>query len=326
MTKQHSEDIKILAVKYYKTHLNKVKTCDIFECTPRSLGRWIEKYDDTGSIKNRQREYKSYKITQEQVKFIITELKKDKTITIDDLLKKVKNKYNDLELSRMHLSRIVRDNNITLKQTRLRHEPIIRYGQPINIKKQIDDIICIDETSLNGFMTRYRCYEKIGKRCLIKTDNQEVFKKYTGIFAISTDGVIGYEIYDKGGIDSDRLIIFLNKYITNKYSNKLIILDNASSHRNYKVKQLINEKNKILYSVPYQHYTNSIEQYFSLLKNRLKKQKGIGLITLKNNIKEIIETLPKNMYKNIFKGSYERNKEYKKYTSRRIRPPKKYKI
>jgi hypothetical protein len=161
---------------------------------------------------------------------------------------------------------------------------------------------------------------------LVKTDNQEVFKKYTGIFAISIDGVIGYEIYDKGGIDSDRLMEFLNKYITNKYSNKLIILDNASSHRNYKVKKLINEKNKILYSVPYQHYTNAIEQYFSILKNRLKKQKGIGLLMLKNNIKEITKTIQKNIYKNIFKGSYEREKEYKKYNSRRIRSPKKYKI
>jgi transposase len=136
MKKQHSEDLKILAVKYYKTHLNKIKTCDIFECTPRSLGRWIEQYDETGYIKKSHRDYKSYKITQDQVKFIITELKKDKTMTMNDLLRMLKNKYNNLELSRMHLSRIVRDNNITLKQTRLRHEPIIRYGQPINIKNK----------------------------------------------------------------------------------------------------------------------------------------------------------------------------------------------
>jgi hypothetical protein len=55
------------------------------------------------------------------------------------------------------------------------------------------------------------------------------------------------------GIDSDRLYKFLEKYITKKYKNKLIILDNASSHRNAKIKELVNKHNTLLYSVPYQH-------------------------------------------------------------------------
>ena len=49
-----------------------------------------------------------------------------------------------------------------------------------------------------------------------------MFKKYTGIFAISYDGVLGWELYDKGGIDSDRLYEFLEKHITTKFKNKLI--------------------------------------------------------------------------------------------------------
>ena len=32
----------------------------------------------------------------------------------------------------------------------------------------------------------------------MKTESQEVFKKYTGIFAISSKGVLGYEVYKKG--------------------------------------------------------------------------------------------------------------------------------
>ncbi len=47
-------------------------------------------------------------------------------------------------------------------------------------------------------------------------------------------------LYNKGGIDSDRLLVFLERFITNKYKNKVIILDNASSHRNIRVKELIN--------------------------------------------------------------------------------------
>jgi hypothetical protein len=40
----------------------------------------------------------------------------------------------------------------------------------------------------------------------------------------------------KCGIDSDRLYEFFEKYITKKYKNKLIFLDNASSHSNEKLK------------------------------------------------------------------------------------------
>jgi len=69
-----------------------------------------------------------------------------------------------------------------------------------------------------------------------KTQSQEVFKKYTGIFAISTKGILGWKLYEKSGINADRLYEFLETHITNKYKNKLIILDNASRHRNDKIK------------------------------------------------------------------------------------------
>ena len=97
-------------------------------------------------------------------------------------------------------------NNWNWEQIKDFYKKVSRYN--------LDDLISIDETSLNTLEIRKHCYETIGKRCTIKTTSLEVFKKYTGIFAITTKGVIGYEIYDKGGIDSNRLIDFINKFIT----------------------------------------------------------------------------------------------------------------
>jgi len=57
-------------------------------------------------------------------------------------------------------------------------------------------------------MIRIKCYEELGKRCVVKTESQEVFKKYIGIFAISSKDVIVYEVYKKGGIDSNRMVDF----------------------------------------------------------------------------------------------------------------------
>lgn len=161
---------------------------------------------------------------------------------------------------------------------------------------------------------------------VIKTKSQEVFKKYTGIFAISSKEVLGWELYNKGGIDSNRLYDFLEKYITSKFKNKLIILDNASSHRNDKIKELVNKDNILLYSVPYQHFTNSIENYFSMMKARLQKLEGSTYNELNENIKKVIKDIPKEIYENIMKGTYERVVKYvKKKVSNRLKILKNYK-
>ncbi len=57
---------------------------------------------------------------------------------------------------------MINDNNITLKLTRIRLEPVKRFGKDININSKIKDfydevkkykmadIICIDETSIKS--------------------------------------------------------------------------------------------------------------------------------------------------------------------------------
>jgi transposase len=259
MPTHKSEDYKLSAVEYYLTEdKTQEEVCKIFKCSARSLLRWVDKYNENGKIKRHNRKPVAYKVHKDQVKFILDEIKKNKTITMQDLLEKLKEKYPTLSLSRFHLNRIVNDNNITLKITRIRHEPNKRFGKDIDINKKIKefynevkkykikDIICIDETSIKSLQKRHHCYSDIGKRCVIKTQSQEVFKKYTGIFAISTKGVLGWELYENSGINTDRLIEFLEKYITTKFKDKLIILDNASSHRNERIKELVNKHNNIL--------------------------------------------------------------------------------
>jgi hypothetical protein len=124
--------------------------------------RWVEKYNDEGEIKRHDRPPVAYKINKNEVKYILDEIKKNKTITMEELLIKV------------------------------------------------------NETSIKCLQKRQHCYSEMGKRCVIKTTSQEVFKKYTGIFAITSKGVIEWDLYEKGGINTDRLIKFLEKNITSK--------------------------------------------------------------------------------------------------------------
>ena len=333
-THNNSNKYKEIAVQYYLVEdKSQEEVCKIFKCSRRSLMRWVQKYKKDGKITGYKRSPKAYKVHKEHVDFLLQEIKKNKTITIEDLLHLLKNKYPNLDLNKSHISRIIHNNNITLKMTRIRHEPVKRFGKDIDINKsikefydevkkyKIEDIICIDETSVKSLQKRNHCYSEKGKRCVIKTQSQEVFKKYTGIFAISVNGVVGLDLYEKSGINADRMVEFLEANITNKFKNKLIILDNASSHRNPKVKEVINKDNHLLYAVPYQHFTNSIENYFSMLKSRLQKLDGLTYPELKENITKTIRNIPKEKYRNIIKGAYERPEKYvsKKNKTRKIK-------
>ena len=323
MPTHKSEDYKLSAVDYYLTEdTSQLETCRIFKCTPRSLMRWVQQYKKEGNVNIHYRKPVAYKVKKEYVKFLLDEIKKNKTITLYELTEKLKETYKDIDLSTTQIFRVMNDNNITLKLTRIRHEPTKRFGKDIDInskikefyeevkKYKIEDIICIDETSIKSLQKRNHCYSQKGKRCVIKTQSQEVFKKYTVVFAISVNGVIHWDLYEKGGITTDRLIEFLEHNITSKLQNKLIILDNASAHRNERIKKLINKHNNILYAVPYQHFTNSIENYFSMLKSRLQKLEGLKYENLKENIQKVISEIPKEKYENIFKGAYDRPEKY----------------
>jgi hypothetical protein len=102
-------------------------------------------------------------------------------------------------------------------------------------------------------------------------------------------------------------------------------LDNASAHKNDTIRDLVNKHNKLLYSVLYQHFSNAIENYFSMLKSKLQKFSGLKYENLKENIVKAIDIIPKEYYKNILEGVYNRNKKYIPKNKTRKNPKKMYK-
>lgn len=77
--------------------------------------RWVEKNQITGTTHRKQRDYKAYKVKQKYVDDIKEELHKKPTITIAELLTTIQTNYPDFDISPVHLWRLVRDSNITLK-------------------------------------------------------------------------------------------------------------------------------------------------------------------------------------------------------------------
>ena len=121
--------------------------------------------------------------------------------------------------------------------------------------------------------------------------------------------ILSYTVYSKGGMDSNRLIEFLNKFLL-EHKNKLIILDNASCHRTKVVKDLIQLNNNLLYTIPYNHRTQAIEGFFNVLKSKLAKKKGFTYEELCKNTEAVLKDIPKKTYQNLIWGCY--FKPYKK--------------
>lgn len=76
--------------------------------------------------------------------------------------------------------------------------------------------------------------------------------------------------------------------------------------------------------MPYQHFTNAIENYFSIFKSRLSKLDGLTYNELKANINKVIRDIPQENFLNIFKGAYNRKEKYIKSSITRKKIPKNY--
>lgn len=78
-------------------------------------------------------------------------------------------------------------------------------------KYDLSKIVYLDEISVTVQMKPNYSRCELGKRCVQKTTNNNVFKKYTLLVAINYKGVIGWTLYKEGGITAEKLILFLDK-------------------------------------------------------------------------------------------------------------------
>ena len=107
MPAHKGNDHKLTAVQYYLVEdKTQEEVCKIFKCTPRSLMRWVERYQNEGNVNIHYRKPVAYKVKKEYVKLLVDEINKNKTITLHELNQKLKDKYKDVNLSTTQIFRI----------------------------------------------------------------------------------------------------------------------------------------------------------------------------------------------------------------------------
>jgi len=324
VVKQHTSDYKISAIKHYEKSGNYTETCRVFDCKRQSLRRWYNLYSDDKELKRKSRRQGSYKIPKDLVDFASSRIKEKSDIFMKDLLEEVKTKFPDIDISRQHLGDIIRDNNKTRKRLRHIHKPSTYWGKPRNhnqevidyltkIKNEdIDNIIALDETGIYASLkgSYGRC--NLGKRCAYTTTDNKVFKKYSLLIAINTRGIVGWKLYEEGAVNSERLTAFIAEYITPKFENNIIVMDNAGFHKTQDVKREIQKRNRFIYSIPYYPRSNPIENFFSQLKHYIKKESPIGYSEINRVIEKSLTYIKPINYKRVFQYAFDKDALKKK--------------
>ena len=120
--KQHTEDYKLNAVRYYLNHQDLRETCKIFNCKYQSLSRWVKTYKHSKSVKRKTRKNRNIKITPKIEKFVKDYVKKYPTTTLWEYSKLIKENYN-VELSDKSIYNILHKHKITRKRVRSKYYP-----------------------------------------------------------------------------------------------------------------------------------------------------------------------------------------------------------
>src|SRR5690349_17041142 len=126
--KHKSEDYKLAAVRHYlQQSRNRNVTARAFSCPKRSLARWTRRYRDTQAIQRQNRESVAYKVTEEQAAWAAEYVRTHQTISSPELVRAFQERFPGAVMSTRHLSRVVRENNLTRKRTRHGHFPRERF-------------------------------------------------------------------------------------------------------------------------------------------------------------------------------------------------------
>ena len=140
MPSHKSTDVRKIAIEYYnENNISQKEVAKIFQISEKTFWRWLDKYENTKELERKKRKAVSYKITQKEVDYVKRLIETYPTYSIHLLWNKMSERFDNFSISESQLRRVIRDNNITRKRTRIRHYPETRYNKPINLNEMMNE-------------------------------------------------------------------------------------------------------------------------------------------------------------------------------------------
>ena len=152
-------------------------------------------------------------------------------------------------------------------------------------------MIFIDETWAKTNMTRLRGRAPRGERLIDKTPHGH-WKTTTLIAALGIEGIRCSTVVD-GAVNGDVFEAFVQQVLLPELRpGDVVIMDNLSSHKRTRIRELIEEKRaELRYLPPYSPDMNPIESIFSKIKQALRSLAARTQDALWNAMQTILDAV-----------------------------------
>lgn len=291
----YSHDLKAKVVKYYHTYSDSYRNISrIFDISKSTVHRWIyekmtvDKHKDDTIDELIDTYINNNPLTQ--LKYIKNYLYQEHNIVVS--LTTIWRKIRVLGISR---KKVYKRKTLTCNTPEIKKEFIAKVN---NHKKTI---YCLDETSIEVHVHPSYGYTKKGKRCYYDSKTKRNPKKLHGIFMISPENIVNYELHD-GPINQEKLISFLSN---SKFDGD-ILMDNCSIHHGKLVKNYLSKEGvDVLYNVAYSPELNPIEEVFGIFKRNLRCRIIDKISDMKKYIDDEVERINEEInLRNFYKHSF----------------------
>jgi transposase len=291
---------------------------NILHISRSTLYEWVKLYanDPTFSlplyhINIRRRLNKTVvtkKVNDSFINYLKNYILTNKIISMKHLRSHMISLFN-ISISKGHMYRLLKDNNLTYKHMQKYKLPIkINYEErktslKLKITKAKKNIISIDETSIElGCRPNYGWSTK-GKPCkYLVTEKRQ---RFTLLMAINKTKIIGYQLF-KNACNGENFKDFISDKVKPKMKKANLLMDNARIHHYTKFKEYTkNNDMNIIYNIPYCPEYNPIEYVFNILKKDLSHGKIDTYHDLENFMKHFHKKTNKTKFRTFFNKSFD---------------------
>lgn len=153
----------------------------------------------------------------------------------------------------------------------------VEYLKKLNEIKNKEDIIYLDECGLDERIIKTKGWKKKGERLMGEVKGQRKWiKRYTIISALQNGTKLIAKAFYETHTNKEVFLSWIKLHLlpSIKNTNRVIIMDNASFHKNRMIKEAIElEGHRLLYLPPYSPDLNPIEHKWTHLKTDIRKIK-----------------------------------------------------
>ena len=239
----------------------------LYNVSKSAIGRWVNGVNIIPTKRNIP-----LKITPIISTFIVS-LLPTKCI-IKDMMYQIKQVHN-VDVSICSIWRHLKSLKYTMKLNRKKTTCDKNSAEKKQIFKSdinsvpIEDIYSLDEVGFQVEMYPRKGWSQRGTRCTYESTIKG-YKNITGVFMISTKGVVSYNLSNKA-TNKDTFLVFLKNIEPSILMNKTLVMDNLCVHHTKDITDYLSSIGvRVKYTPPYSPELNPIEEMFSWTKRKLR--------------------------------------------------------